>query len=232
MTKSVEGDARDALPVADALEHLAQGVAVEVGAGAGGEQGRGFAVGVVAGLQVFPESTRGPGRDGQGPLFFAFAVDGDALVAKVGLIDTEGDELGGAEASVNEEEEDGAVAVLGGAAVVGGALGAASVFLAAGGAGEEELKVGFGEGDDGGFFGFGPGDVVDDVAVDQVLVEGPGPQGREAGVIVEEGFGGEVVEAGEKLLEISGGDGGQGGTAADVALEGAIGGLIIGQGMR
>ncbi len=115
--------------------------------------------------------------------------------------------------------------------MVGGALVAAAVFLGALSAGEEELEVLFGEGHDVGFFGFGAGDVVDDMAVDEALSQGPGPEGGEAGVIVEEGFGGEVVEAGEERLEVAGGDGGQGGAAAEIALEGAVGGLIVGQGM-
>jgi len=84
---------------------------------------------------------------------------------------------------------------------------------------EHGADVGFGEGDDAALFGTGALDLAGEVGGGEAFGDGPGPQGGEAGVVVEEGFVGDGVLGGEEGFDVGFGDGVEDGIAGEVELE-------------
>lgn len=67
--------------------------------------------------EIAPDGLRGGRADGNDALLGAFAVDEDASVLEVGVVDGQVTELAGVDACVEEEQDDGPIAGDGGAGV-------------------------------------------------------------------------------------------------------------------
>ena len=219
--------------LAEAPNDAANGVFVHRTAVLGEE----YAV-VVAGFgafalgEVLPDGGGGLGGDGHVAFFVALAGHLDFAGFEVGVGAEHLAEFGDAEHRIEQGEDDGFVTLGGGTAVGAFALAGAFVGLGVIAGVEELLHLGLGVGFDDGFFGPGRGVHPDDVLCDDAALGGPGPQGGEAGVVVDEGLFGEAVHCGEEGFNLGEGDAGQGGISVQVGLEFAEGVGVIGDGAR
>lgn len=238
VTKAVGVDVgRDASTFADALDGFAEDVAghgAGVIGGADGEEGVGGDGVLEARSEVTPEGAGGAFAEIDDALFFVaaltFASDADGIGGEVEVFDLNVAQLLSADAGIEEDEDDGAVAVGGGAAVGGGGAGFPGARAIAGF--EEGLDFLAGDGLDNGGFNGGGLDGADEVALDQVLLNGPGPESGEVSVDVVDGFGGEVdaaargyavgvggvvvLEPSEEGDKLGAGDGGEGDVGGEV----------------
>ncbi len=217
---------------AEAVDETTQGVAAE-GMTLGGQKDTAAVVAWSGALaEVASEELGGAGAEFDAALFGPFALDEEALVFEVDLVVDQVDEFAGTQAGVEEQEDDEAIAEGGGAAVGGFAFAGAGVGTGAIAGLQHGVDVGAGVvGQDGGFFGLGTVDGAQDVPVDHVLGDGPGPEGGEAGVVVQCGFVADAVLAGQETADVVGGDAGQGGIVGQEVCEFVEGGGVVAQGV-
>jgi len=187
--------------------------------------------GVGAGGQVVPDGAGGGGVYVNDTFFSSLAPNEDALVAFVQVLDGDAAELAGTDTGIYQHQNDGFVTKGGGTGVAAGAFARAGVGFGLVAGGEHGLDVVSGVGFDGGLFGVGAFDFLDNVMLDKTLIGGPGPQGAQASVVVEEGLFAEVVAGCEEGTDLVGSDGGEGWISAQELLEFAEGVGVISDGM-
>src|SRR3989337_363280 len=205
MAEAVDIDMAQAGAPADDAHGMQQLAVVQRMAVAGGEEAAAdgilFAFGKVA-----PDGLAGGGRDGNGALFAAFAEDGDAAVLEIHLVDLQVAQFGGADAGIDQEQDDGTVAGSVGNGMGGGALSRSRIEWRGGQAGGHGADIIQGVRDDGALLGPGALDSLKDALDDQALGLAPGPQGGEAGVVVEQSLLGDGLAGQEGLYLGGGGD--------------------------
>ncbi len=215
--------------VADGRELLEQAIPVQGRVQAGGEE-RVAEIGITAGGKVAPDGLAGASREGQRALFGAFAEDLGALVAQIQVVDLQGAEFGSAHAGIEQKQDDGTVALGVGQAVGRFALARAGVGARSAQGAQQGLDIGLAEGDDDAGFLLGGLDLVQEVISDQVLGECPGPEGGEAGVVVQDGLFRDILSS-QEALDGNLVDVGNGGIDAEKGNELAEGIAIIGEGV-
>jgi len=117
-----------------------------------------------------------------------------------------------------------------GQAVVGGALATPAVSAGGAKAGEHGADILLGVGDDGALLWLWSIDMAEDVISGPLLGDQPGPEGGEAGVVVEEGLVGDRLSD-EEEANVLGGDLQDGEVGAQVDLEFTEGIVVVGDGV-
>ena len=181
-------------------------------------------------FQVAPEDLPGAGREWHDALLGALAEDAHAPVAQVQVVDAQLAKLAGAQAGIDQSQDDGPVASRVGQRMHGEGLAGAPVRAGLAQGGEHLLDVVLGVGDDGALLGLGALDAAQQVAPGQLLLDGPGPQGGQAGVVIEQGLLGDGL-AGEEAAHVIGGDLIQGRVVIQEESKLVEGVLIVGDGL-
>lgn len=205
VAKAVDVGVVDSGALGDGGDGVVEMIAGEGLAVAGDEEGviGGFGE---AGGEVAPDGGGGVVGEGEGAFFGSFAEDAQAPVSKVEVVDAGGAEFGGAQAGVEQEQEYGAVALCVGEGVGGGTFARAGVGFGFAEGADHKAQVRFGIGDDGALLLAWAFDLMEGVRIGVAVFDGPGPEGGQAGVVVEAGFLGEVGVGDEEALDVLGGD--------------------------
>jgi len=184
VAKTVGVDVLHTGAASDGGELFEQAVAVHRHVVGGDEKRFGGDMGFPAG-EIFPQRLGDARADGKDAFFGAFAEDFEIEVAGVQIGDAGLAQLIGAQAGIEQQENDGAVAVLIGELVAGGCA-MVGVGLAAGEGREQGAQVFVAERLDRAFFGARALDLAQQVGVGQAFVVGEGPEGGEAGMVIEQ----------------------------------------------
>ena len=174
VAEAVNVDAGEAGALADLLKQIKQGVTVK-GVAKLGDKERGVDFFIFAGSKVLPNGLAGAGAEGQDALLAALAKDDQVTVAHVAVLDARVAELAGANACIEQQQDNGAVAVGVLEAVGTGALAGPGVRAGSAHSVKHEADVGFRVGLDFALFRARRGDAPDDVLLDQVFINCPGP---------------------------------------------------------
>lgn len=229
MSEAVRVDIGDFGAIANAIEELKQAVASEWVAVRGSEK-RFVELRLPAQGQVAPKRLAGASAKGQVPLFAEFSEDGDAPVFGVYLVDQGAAELAGAHAGIEQKVDDRPVTFVVGDGMGAGAL--AGPAVGAGGLehGEQGLDILLSEWDNGLLLRGWASHLVQDVFLHKIFTGRPGPQSRQSGMVIQDGFLLDGGLRGEETFHLAVVDIGQGRVSDEVdkLLEGIA---VICQGM-
>lgn len=230
MAESVDIDAGDTGALADASERLAQDVAIERLGFVGDEEWI-TGIGILAvGGDIAPEHLTGAGGERDSALTGALAKDLDSAILEIGVHDGQVAEFLGADTCIEEQENERTVTVGVGQGHREGALPRAEASAGLIEGSEHGLDIGFGIGQDSAFLRLRPFATANNVGGGEALVDGPGPEGRESGMVVEECLLRDGLGS-QELADDGGGDGIERGIILEEVKELTEGILVIGDGL-